>query len=70
MRYEIRIEGELGGEWASRFGDLALVKEGEGVTLLSCEVADQAELFGILRKVRDLGLPLISIHRIEDGGIP
>lgn len=68
MDYEIRIEGELGDEWAGWFGDLALVREGEGVTLLSCSVADQAALFAVLRKVRDLGLPLLSLQRIETGG--
>ena len=66
MRYEIRLEGLLGDEWADWFGDLALVREGEGVTLLTCCVADQAALFGILRKVRDLGMPLLSIYRVAD----
>jgi hypothetical protein len=68
MDYEIRIEGELGDEWADWFGELALVREGEGVTLLCCSVADQAALFGILRRVRDLGLPLLSVFRIEESG--
>jgi hypothetical protein len=68
MRYEIRLEGLLGDEWANWFGDLALVREGEGVTLLICPVADQAALFGILRKVRDLGMPLLSVYRSETGG--
>ncbi len=68
MRYEIRIEGELGDEWAGWFRDLALVREGQGVTLLTCSVADQAALFGILKKVRDLGMSLISVYRIGNGG--
>ena len=68
MEYKIRIEGELGDEWAGWFGDLALVREGEGVTLLTCSVVDQAALFGILRKVRDLGMPLLSVYRIGNGG--
>ena len=66
MEYEIRLEGELGDEWARRFEGLALVREGEGVTLLTCSVADQAALFGILRRVRDLGMPLLSLYRIAD----
>jgi hypothetical protein len=66
MRYEIRLEGQLGDEWAQWFGDLHLVREGEGVTLLVCSVADQSELFGILRKVRDLGMPLLSACRVPD----
>ena len=67
MHYEIRIEGELGEEWADWFEGLAIVREGEGVSLLTCSVADQAALFGILKRVRDLGMPLISIYRIETG---
>jgi hypothetical protein len=66
MRYEVRLEGLLGDEWADWFGDHALVREGEGVTLLTCDVADQAALFGILRRVRDLGMPLLSIYRVSD----
>ncbi|HUW39930.1 MAG TPA: hypothetical protein VMV90_02900, partial [Rectinemataceae bacterium] len=65
MDYEIRLEGLLGEEWAEWFESSALVREGEGVTLLVCDLADQAALFGLLRKVRDLGLPLLSVHRLE-----
>jgi hypothetical protein len=67
MHYEIRIEGELGAEWADWFEGLAIVREGEGVSLLTCSVADQAALFGILKRVRDLGMPLLSVYRIETG---
>ena len=58
---------KLGEEWADWFEGLAIVREGEGVSLLTCSVADQAALFGILKRVRDLGMPLISIYRIETG---
>jgi hypothetical protein len=68
MRYEIRLEGLLGDCWADWFGALALVRDGEGVTLLICSVTDQAALFGILKKVRDLGMPLLSLNRMEIGG--
>ena len=68
MQYEIRLEGTLDHDWADWFGALALIREGEGVTLLTCSVADQAALFGILRKVRDLGMPLLSVYRIGNGG--
>ena len=68
MRYEIRLEGHMDDGWADWFGALALVHEREGVTLLICSVADQAALFGILKKVRDLEMPLLSLHRIEIGG--
>jgi hypothetical protein len=70
MRYEIRIEGLLEDGWADWLGELALVREGEEVTLLTCSVPDQAALFGILRKVRDLGLPLLSVNRIGIGEEP
>ena len=66
MKYQIRIEGELGQEWADWFGGPAISREGDGVTLLTCAVADQAALHGLLRKLRDLGLPLLSVNRIDD----
>ncbi|MDP2791484.1 MAG: hypothetical protein Q8O15_06955 [Rectinemataceae bacterium] len=66
MQYEIRIEGLLGDEWADWFGGLTLVRKDGGVTLLICSAVDQAALFGILRKVRDLGMPLLSVSRATD----
>jgi hypothetical protein len=68
MKYHIRIEGELGQEWADWFGGLAISREGDGVTALTCAVEDQAALLGLLRKLRDLGLPLISVNRVDDKG--
>ena len=69
MKYQVRIEGELGEEWADWFGGSAISRERDGVTLLTCAVADQAALDGLLRKLRDLGLPLLSVNRIDDGGL-
>jgi hypothetical protein len=66
MHYEIRLEGLLSDEWTERFGDCALVREDGGHTLLTCSIVDQAALFGILRKVRDLGMPLESVSRVAD----
>jgi len=66
MEYQIRVEGELGQEWAAWFGGLSISREGDGVTVLTCAVADQAALHGLLRRIRDLGLPLLSINRIDD----
>jgi hypothetical protein len=66
MEYQIRVEGELGQEWVEWFGGLSISREGGGVTVLTCAVADQAALHGLLRKIRDLGLPLLSINRIDD----
>jgi hypothetical protein len=66
MKYQIRIEGELGQEWVDWLGGHAISREGDGVTLLTCAVADQAALYGLLRKLRDLGMPLLSVNRIDD----
>jgi hypothetical protein len=62
--YQIRIKGHLGFEWAEWFDGLAITPEEDGDTLLSGPVADQAALHGLLRKVRDLGAPLISVNRV------
>ncbi len=67
MRYEIRLKGHLDDEWAELLGTLVLVHEATDITCLICSVTDQAALFGILRKVRDLGIPLLSVNRIETG---
>jgi hypothetical protein len=63
--YEIRIKGLLDDRWASWFGGLTLTREDNGETLLTGPVVDQAALHGLLRKVRDLGVPLLSVTRIR-----
>ncbi len=65
MIYQIRIKGHLGAQWTDWFGGLTITLEEGGETLLTCPVADQAALHGLLRKVRDLGLPLISVTRAQ-----
>ena len=65
--YEIRIKGHLGAQWADWFGDVTIVLEDNGETLLTGEVIDQSALHGLLRKVRDLGMPLVSVNRVEHG---
>jgi len=62
--YEIRIKGHLDGRWAGWFGGLTVTLEDNGDTLLTGPVVDQAALHGLLKKVRDLGLPLISVNQI------
>ena len=62
--YQIRIKGHLGPEWTDWFGGLAIMLENSGDTLLTGPVVDQAALHGVLRKVRDLGIPLVSVIRI------
>ena len=66
-RYEIRLKGHLDARWASRFEGLSLSHGSDGTTILSGAVIDQAALHGVLRKVRDLGLPLLSVMEVESG---
>jgi hypothetical protein len=61
--YEIRLKGHLEPRWADWFDGLTLTQESDGTTVLSGSVVDQAALHGLLDKVRDLGLPLIAVHR-------
>ena len=63
--YQIRIEGHLGPQWTDWFGGLSITLEDNGDTLLTGPVVDQAALHGLLRKVRDLGMPLISATRVN-----
>ena len=65
--YEIRIKGHLASRWADWFEGLTITLEEDGVTLLTGPVVDQAALHGLLRKVRDLGVPLLSVNRVEPG---
>lgn len=65
--YQIRIEGHLSAHWSEWLGGVAITREANGTTRLTARVVDQAELFGLLRKVRDLGMPLLSVTRIEPG---
>jgi hypothetical protein len=64
-RYEIRLTGHLDARWAAWFDGLTVGHEGDGTTLISGQIADQAALHGLLQRVRDLGLPLVSVTRDE-----
>ncbi|MBZ5201984.1 hypothetical protein HU147_12210 [Planomicrobium chinense] len=64
--YEIRLKGHLNDRWADWFEGFSFTLESDGTTILSGVVADQAALHGLLRKVRDLGLPLISVMQVEN----
>jgi hypothetical protein len=64
-RYEIRLRGHLDPRWAAQFEGLSLTQEPDGTTVLAGNVVDQAALHGLLRRVRDLGLPLVSVLDVE-----
>ena len=70
--YEIRLKGHLSDRWAGWFGEVAIGLEEDGTTRLTSLAIDQAALYGLLKKVRSLGLPLLSVNRIKtnqiDGG--
>jgi hypothetical protein len=65
--YQIRIKGHLGREWTDWFEGLTITALDNGETLLTGSVVDQAALHGLLKKVRDLGMPLISVMRVTPG---
>lgn len=65
LDYQIRIKGHLGSQWADWFEGLTITLEDNGETLLTGPVVDDAALHGLLKKVRDLGMPLLSVHRVE-----
>ncbi len=67
MVYQIRLKGHLGSQWTDWFEGLTITLEDNGDTLLTGPVIDQAALHGLLKKVRDLGLPLISVSPVEPG---
>ena len=64
-QYEIRLKGHLDARWADRFAGLSFTHASDGTTILAGPVVDQAPLHGLLRKVRDLGLPLVSVILID-----
>jgi hypothetical protein len=70
--YEIRVRGHLDCGWAHRFEDMTITLEDNGITRLTGTVVDQAALFGLLKTVRDTGMPLLSVNRVEPGpaGVP
>ena len=68
MIYQIRIEGQLDQQWTDWFEGLTITQEEGGTALLTGHIVDQSALHGLLKKVRDLGMPLVSVNRIETGG--
>jgi hypothetical protein len=64
--YELRIERHIDDRWAQWFGDLTLTREPDGTTTLRGRIADQAALHGILNKIRDLGMVLLSVQAVRE----
>ena len=64
-RYEIRLKGHLDDRWAAWFDGLSLSQQSDGTTVISGPLPDQAALHGLLQKVRDIGLPLVSVSCVE-----
>jgi hypothetical protein len=64
-RYEIRLKGHLDARWVAWFDGLSLTPQSDGTTVIHGPVADQAALYGLLQRVRDIGVPLVSVVRIE-----
>jgi hypothetical protein len=65
-RYEIRLKGHLSPRWATRFDGMTLTTRADGTTLIDGPVVDQAALHGLLRTLRDLGLPLLSVTQVDN----
>jgi len=63
--YEIRLKGHLDTRWADQFEHMSFSHASDGTTILAGPVVDQAALYGLLRKVRDLGLPLIAVNQVD-----
>jgi len=66
-RCEIRLKGHLAARWAAWFDGLTLTRDSDGTTIIHGPVTDQAALYGLLQKTRDLGLPLISVTYVDPG---
>ena len=66
--YQIRVKSHLDSDWTDWFGGLTITLEEDGNTLLTGPVVDQAALYGVLKKVRDLGMPLVSVNPVQAHG--
>jgi hypothetical protein len=70
VRYEIRLQGRLHHRWAAWFDGMSLTTEDDSTTVLAGPVVDQAALHGLLQRLRDLGLPLVSVSRVDPHPTP
>ena len=64
-QYDIRVKGHLDARWAAWFDELSLTHESDGTTVISGPVVDQAALHGLLQKLRDIGMPLVSVMPLD-----
>lgn len=64
--YQIRVRGHLDSRWSEWLDDLTIAQEANGETLITGPVADQSALHGLLKRIRDLGLPLLLVERLEE----
>ena len=64
-QYEIRVKGHLDARWADQFEHMSFIHASDGTTILTGPVVDQAALYGLIRKVRDLGLPLLAVNQVD-----
>ena len=64
LQYEIRVKGHLDARWAAWLGGLSLTNDGDGTTVIRGPVVDQAALHGLLQKLRDMGVPLVSVTQV------
>jgi hypothetical protein len=69
LMYQIRVRGHLGPEWTEWFDGLTITPESNGDTLLTGSVVDQAALHGLLRRVGDLGIPLLAVNQVVNGDV-
>ena len=63
--YEIKLKGHLNESWADWFDGMAFTHESDGTTMLTGAIFDQAALHGLLKKIRDLGMPLLAVNRLD-----
>jgi hypothetical protein len=68
VQYEIRVTGHLDTRWEAWFDGLSLTREGDGTTVLRGPIVDQAALHGVLQKLRDIGVPLVSVTQLRSEG--
>lgn len=65
VQYDIRVKGHLDARWVAWFDGLTLTNENDGTTTIAGSIVDQAALHGVLQKLRDIGMPLVSVRQVN-----